>query len=147
MEIVPPLFDNMSQPYMFEYSSCVILEGFPLILCSKSFLIYIWANGFSGVLHISPVLGRTVSGSTFRWYLSHLLLYIFLLILRLAARRDLKKMTEMPSKRRSGNRPSQDRTDTRDTRETIALFYNCENIRRYIYTMHILKPNEQKINN
>ena len=31
-------------------------------------------------------------------------------------------MTEMPSKRRSGNRPSKDRTDTRDTRETIGLY-------------------------
>ena len=30
-----------------------------------------------------------------------------------------KKMTKMPSKGRSGNRPSQDRTDTRDTREYI----------------------------
>ena len=39
----------------------------------------------------------------------------------------------MPSKRRSGNRPSQDRTDTRDTRETIDPFYNRENIRRNIY--------------
>ena len=42
-------------------------------------------------------------------------------------------MTEMPSKCRSGNRPSQDRTDTRDSRETIGLFYNRENIRRNIY--------------
>ena len=28
----------------------------------------------------------------------------------------------MPSKLRSGNRPSQDRTDRRDTRETIGLY-------------------------
>ena len=41
---------------------------------------------------------------------------------RLAARRDLEKMTEMPSKRRSENRPFQDLTDTRDTRETIGLY-------------------------
>ena len=32
-------------------------------------------------------------------------------------------MTEMPSKRRPGKSPSQDRTDARDTRETIGLFY------------------------
>ena len=38
----------------------------------------------------------------------------------------------MPSKRRSGNRPSQDRTDTRETRKTIGPFYNRENIRRNI---------------
>ena len=31
-------------------------------------------------------------------------------------------MTEMPSKRRSGNRPSQDRTDTRDPLETIGRY-------------------------
>ena len=30
--------------------------------------------------------------------------------------------TEMPSKRRSGNRHSKDRTNTRDTRETIGLY-------------------------
>ena len=29
---------------------------------------------------ISPVLGRTVSGSTFRWHLSHILLDLFLLL-------------------------------------------------------------------
>ena len=45
-------------------------------------------------------------------------------------------MTEMPSKRRSGNRPSQDRTDTLDTRETIGLFYNRENIRRNMYSQN-----------
>ena len=39
----------------------------------------------------------------------------------------------MPSKRRSGTRPSQDRTDTRDTRKTIGPFYNRENLRRNIY--------------
>ena len=33
-----------------------------------------------------------------------------------------KKITEMPSKRRFGNRPSQDRTDTRDTRAHLAYF-------------------------
>ena len=68
------------------------------------------ADGFSGVPRISPVLGS-----------------------RLAAGRDLEKMTEMPSKHRSENRPSQDRTDTRDTRKTIGPFYNRENIRRNIY--------------
>ena len=31
------------------------------------------------------------------------------------------------------NRPSQDRTDTRDTRKTIGPFYNRENLRRNIY--------------
>ena len=33
-----------------------------------------------------------------------------------------KKITEVPSKRRSENRPSQGRTDARDTRETIGLY-------------------------
>ena len=55
--------------------------------------IYIWADGFSGVPRISPVLGRTVSGSTF------LFLDLFLLlvevagskVLRLAAGRNLEK--------------------------------------------------------
>ena len=58
-------------------------------------------------------------------------------------------MTEVPSKRRSRNRPFQDRTDTRDTRETISVSYNRENIRRnthththiyiyiYIYSVHV----------
>ena len=53
--------------------------------------MYIWADGFSGVPRISPVPRRTVSGSTFRWHLSHLFLDLFLLLLRLAARRDLEK--------------------------------------------------------
>ena len=42
--------------------------------------IYIWADGFSGVLRFSPVLGRKVSGSTFRWHLSHPFLDLFLLL-------------------------------------------------------------------
>ena len=38
-----------------------------------------------------------------------------------------KTQTEMPSKRRSRNHPSQDRTDTRDTRETISIcMYVCK---------------------
>ena len=41
-------------------------------------------------------------------------------------------MTEMPSKRRSGNRPTQDRTDTRDTRKTIGP---------YIYRFKLPWPN------
>ena len=38
------------------------------------------------------------------------------------------------------NRPSQDRTDTRDTLQTIGPFYNRENLRRniYIYIMYIV---------
>ena len=44
-----------------------------------------------------------------------------------------KKMTEMPSKRRSGNRPSQDRTGTRDTRETISIVYIYNVFRRPVY--------------
>ena len=44
--------------------------------------IYIWADGFSGVPRISPVLGRTVSGSTFRLHLSHLFLDLFLLLVK-----------------------------------------------------------------
>ena len=42
----------------------------------------------------------------------------------------------MPSKRRFGNRPSQNRTETRDTRETIGPFYNRENIRRNIVCVY-----------
>ena len=43
-------------------------------------------------------------------------------------------MTEMPSKHWSGNRPSQDQADTRDTRETIGLFYNRKTyLGTYIY--------------
>ena len=72
-----------------------------------------YADGFSGAPLISLVLGRTDSGSTFRWHFSHLLLQ----------REEIqKKMTEMPSKRRSGICPSQDRTDTQDTRETISIY-------------------------
>ena len=50
-------------------------------------LYNIYADCFSGVPRISPVLGRTVSGSTFRWHLSHLILDLFSL-LWLAGRRD-----------------------------------------------------------
>ena len=39
----------------------------------------------------------------------------------------------MPSKRRSRNRPSQDRTDTRDTRKTIGPYIY---IYIYIYTVY-----------
>ena len=57
------------------------------------FAVVKWADGFSGVPRISPVLGRTVSGSTF------LFLDLFLLlvevagskVLRLAAGRNLEK--------------------------------------------------------
>ena len=54
------------------------------------FAVVKWADGFSSVLRISPVLGRTVSG----WHLSHLSLDLFLLLLfllQLAAGRDLEK--------------------------------------------------------
>ena len=51
--------------------------------------VYIWADGFSGVPRISPVLGGTVSGSTFRWHLSHLFLDPFLLLVE--AGTDLEK--------------------------------------------------------
>ena len=44
------------------------------------FAVVKWADSFLGVPRISPVLGRTVSGSTFRWHLSHLFLYMFLLL-------------------------------------------------------------------
>ena len=59
-------------------------------------------------------------------------------------------MTGIPSKRRSGNRPSQDRTDTRDTRKTIGPFYNRENLRRNISTRPFSSENffrraEQKL--
>ena len=40
--------------------------------------IYIYADGFLSAPRISPVLGRTVSGSTFRWHLSHLFLDIYI---------------------------------------------------------------------
>ena len=78
---------------------------------------------------------KAVSGSTFRWHLSHLLIDLFLLLVEVDQQQEeiQKKMTEMLSKRRSRIRPSQDRTDTRDTRETIGLFYNCKNICRNIY--------------
>ena len=48
-------------------------------------------------------------------------------------------MSEMPSKRRFGNRPSEDRTDTRDTRETYGPFYNRENLTVISYQI----PNEK----
>ena len=44
------------------------------------FAVVKWADGFLGVPRVSPVLGRTVSGSTFRWHLSHLFLDLFLLL-------------------------------------------------------------------
>ena len=45
----------------------------------------IWLNmlniyGFTGVPRISPILGRTVSGSKFQWHLSHFLLDLFPLL-------------------------------------------------------------------
>ena len=43
-------------------------------------MVYIWADDFSDDPRISPVQGRTVSGSTFRWHLSHLYLDLFLLL-------------------------------------------------------------------
>ena len=48
-------------------------------------MIVKYADDFSGVPRISPVLGGTVSGSTFRWHLSHLFLDL------LAAGTDLEK--------------------------------------------------------
>ena len=55
---------------------------------------------------------------------SRSLLVAFFSLLLLAARRDLEEDDfEMPSKRRSGYRPSQDRTDTWDTLKTIDPFY------------------------
>ena len=48
-------------------------------------------------------------------------------------------MTEMPSKRRSGIRPSQDRTDTRDTRKTIGPYI-------YIYTLYKKSANRSEDN-
>ena len=50
-----------------------------------------YADGFSGVLHISPVLGRTVSGSTFRWHLSHLLLDLFSLLVKVGGKKSKKR--------------------------------------------------------
>ena len=46
--------------------------------------------------------------------------------------------TKMPSKRRSGNRPSQDRTDTRDTRETISVYIpNKHFVQCFHFPLHI----------
>ena len=53
------------------------------------FAVIKWADGFSGVPRISSVLGWTISGSTFRWHLSHLFIDLFLL--QLAAGTDLEK--------------------------------------------------------
>ena len=44
------------------------------------FAVVKWADGFSDVPRNSSVLGRTISGSTFRWHLSHLFLDLFLLL-------------------------------------------------------------------
>ena len=75
---------------------------------------------------------RRFDGISFIFFLD-----LFLLLVEVSStssrNRSRKKMTEMPSKRRSGNRPSKDRTDKRDTRKTIGPFYNRENLRRNIY--------------
>ena len=63
--------------YMYE---CTYVCMYMNVRICVHIYIYIWADGFSGVPRISPVLGRTVSGSTFRWHLSHLFLDVFLLL-------------------------------------------------------------------
>ena len=42
---------------------------------------------WESVPRISPVLGRTVSGSTFRWHLSHLILDLFMLLVETSIRK------------------------------------------------------------
>ena len=50
-----------------EDSTCYVTAR--IYVPTNVFAVVKWADGFSGVPRISPVLGRTVSGSTFRWHL------------------------------------------------------------------------------
>ena len=68
------------------------------------FAVVKWADGFSGIPRISPVLGRTVSGSTFRLHLSHLFLDLYLL-LQLATTIYIYIYIYTPKGRRNRGRP------------------------------------------
>ena len=63
-------------------------------VCVPTYVLAVvkWADGFSGVPRISRVLGRTVSGSTFRWHLSHLFLDLFLLQVEVGILRKFSRL-------------------------------------------------------